>query len=112
VILQADTADERILRRGVARRESGDVEVWNELADIGEIGDALPFEGLRRECADGHGHVIDALRSLLRRDDDGFEHRVVLFLGLGQSGWGHSERAERRGECHGRKIPLVHSNPP
>jgi hypothetical protein len=88
--------------------EAGDVEVRHELADIGEIGDALLFHGFRRERADRHWHVIDALLALLRSHDDGVEHRVVLFRFLSERGWRHTEREQRRSAHDERKILLVH----
>ena len=44
VVLQADAADKGVHRRGVAGGKTGDIQVGHELADIGQVGDALALD--------------------------------------------------------------------
>ena len=85
VILQADAADERVGGRGVAGREARHVQVRNELADVDQVGDALPLKLLAGKGGDRDGHLVDALLALLGGDGDLLEDLLDVTL-LGRNG--------------------------
>jgi hypothetical protein len=54
----------------VARRKPCDIEIGNEFADIGQVGDALFLQVIADKGADRHRHLVDALLAPLCGDDD------------------------------------------
>jgi hypothetical protein len=108
VVLQADAADEGVHRRRMAGGEAGHVEVRDELADVGQVVDALPLHGFRRERADRDRHFVDVLLAFLRRHDDGLEDCRFLRHGRlhgAQANGLHGAREERQ-------VLLVHCETP
>ena len=88
VILQADAADERVGGGGVAGREAGHVQVRDELADVDQVGDALPLKLLAGEGGDRDRHLVDALLALLGGNGDLLEHLLGFNFLLALDGGG------------------------